>query len=466
MKKISQYLYITLFLAILLLPLLGMTFYQNRAKPEKRILATLPKWQENGLWNQNYLSQLGDYYTDHFAFRSEVVEANAVLSNVLGMSGQDAVIRGKEGFLFYKDSLDSYLGKTVLDERQLFSTVRMLELMEEYSAQQGVRFVFTVAPNKNTLYPQYMPYYYQKMSAESDLDRLTKRLDKSTVPYVDLKKAFLEQDEVLYHKLDSHWNNKGAALAMSSILDNLAQEHVDYGAISYTERKDFEGDLYGMVFPHGQKKDTNIYYQKEFGFSYDDGFRSVEDIAVHTVHESKDGTAVVFRDSFGNSLLPFLAEEYKDAFFSRAVPYQIDLIEKRAADTLIFEIVERHLQNLAAQLPVMPAPIREFNEWDQRELQVGQTMDVIEEGSYLKIAGVLPKASLDVDSEIYVRCISSQVTTVYEAFPLNGEKKDVYGYGLSIPVDNFKNDTYVFELLTKKDGEFISSGYLKTYNIE
>lgn len=464
-KNTASVLYIALFFLMIALPLAGMGFYRNRSAAEKRILANFPELQEEGDWNWEYLSQLGDWFTDHFAFRTELAQAHSTTQKVLfGMSGEDSVICGRDGYLFYKDSLDDYLGRDTMDERERYAALRYLELIQEYAASQGADFVFTIAPNKNTLYPEYMPYYYRKIEESGEMEWLETALKESSVLYADLRKVFEGQSKVMYHKLDSHWNNEGAALAMEAILDAIGREHTSYDQVPYESRKDFEGDLYGMLYPLGTQKDQNIYYQKEFGFSYGEGFRSTEDMRVRTENPAKHGKAVVFRDSFGNSLLPFLAEEFESALFCRDTPYPVEEVEKEGADVLIFELVERHLNLLAKEAPVMAAPVRDFQEWGQEEVRSGQTMEAVREGGYLKITGELSESCLDIDSPIYVRCISQQDTKVFEAFPLSKtEQEDAYGFGLSIRDGELEEGTYIMEVLTKRDGVWITSGYINTY---
>lgn len=39
---------------------------------------------------------------------------------------------------------------------------------------------------------------------------------------------FKNVNKRVYHKLDTHWNNEGAAMACGWILDNLGKSHYDY----------------------------------------------------------------------------------------------------------------------------------------------------------------------------------------------------------------------------------------------
>lgn len=93
-------------------------------------------------------------------------------------------------------------------------------------------------------------------------------------------------------------------------------------------------------------------------YRYTSSFRSEEDITITTENDRGSGRLLMFRDSFGNAVLPFFAEAFREAEFSRAVPYRLDLTAARQADGVVVEIVERNLPDLTVRAPVMPAPRR------------------------------------------------------------------------------------------------------------
>ena len=47
------------------------------------------------------------------------------------------------------------------------------------------------------------------------------------------------------------------------------------------------------------------------------------DPRITTVNPVKEGSLVMYRDSFGNALLPYMADAYANAYFSRGIPYQL-----------------------------------------------------------------------------------------------------------------------------------------------
>lgn len=88
-----------------------------------------------------WLSQAGDYFQEHFAFRNELVTGNALLhGRLLETSTADGVIQGKNGWLYYKDSLDDYLGQDLLSDRSLFNIAHMLSMSPAGPGGKGSEF--------------------------------------------------------------------------------------------------------------------------------------------------------------------------------------------------------------------------------------------------------------------------------------------------------------------------------------
>lgn len=107
--KIYKICYIAIFLIIIAFPLVGLIWYQEPEITENKVLAQKPELVADGGLNINYFADLEAYYSDHFAYRQEMVTANAVVkSNVFSESSEDLAIVGKEGWLYLKVSLEDY----------------------------------------------------------------------------------------------------------------------------------------------------------------------------------------------------------------------------------------------------------------------------------------------------------------------------------------------------------------------
>ena len=456
MKK-WNILYGVLFFGICLVPSLGMALNGTQESSENRTLAEFPSLVTEEGVNVNFLSDAGDYFQDHFGFRKELVTANAVLNGkALGVSTADGVIQGTDGWLYYKDSLGDYLGTELLSERGLFNIAHTLSMVQKNLEGKGIQFLFTVAPNKNTLYGENMPYYDSLVvTKENNLTRLKPLLEKEGVHYTDLKEAFLKEKEILYHKRDSHWNNKGAAMAAELLLNDLSKEHDSYKEEPYTVRRDFEGDLDKMLYPGALTLEDEIYYDKLMTFAYVGEVESNFDPKITTVNPVKSGSLVMYRDSFGNTLLPFFADAFANAYFSRGVPYQMsnDIAAQRG-DTVIVERAERFLGNMAENPPVLEASLAlPVGELQKEILEGAANVAMIRQGLFFQFSGSIPEAYLDTDTRIYLR-FNGEMT--YEAFPrtiiLEDGSREDGGFVLYLSTDKLPEAENDLEILTEQNG--------------
>lgn len=459
MKK-GKLIYCILFFAICLCPSLGMLVTKQETSSENRQLSEFPSPKtEEGKINVEWLSQAGDYFQEHFAFRNELVTGNALLhGRLLETSTADGVIQGKNGWLYYKDSLDDYLGQDLLSDRSLFNIAHMLSMTQQALEEKGVNFLFTIAPNKNSLYGDNMPYYDKlKVSDQTNRENLESWLTTEKVAYADLYQALMEEDEVLYHARDSHWNNKGAALAADVLMDALGKNHDSYEGESYTVRRDYTGDLDTMLYPLASTADDEIYYDKETTYATVEEIQSNFDPRITTVNPVKEGSLVMYRDSFGNALLPYMADAYANAYFSRGIPYQLMDVETHSADTVIIERAERFLPEMSQFPPVLTA--KEISLTEDQELQGSDgavDVKIKPQGMTAQLSGRIKEGLLDTDSRIYLKVNGS----VYEAFPMDVKVKenlDDNGFCLYLPSELVAADGNDVEILIEKDN--------KIYNI-
>lgn len=414
-KQIGYYLFLAAFLVLSLCPFAGMLFTGASAARANEVLTAKPSFtNKDGTFNFNCLNDLSDYFADHFAFRQELITAEAGLeAAVFGTSASEEVLLGKEGWLYYRVTLDDYQGQNLFTERESFAAARCLSLMDEYAAQNGTQLLFTVVPNKNALYPQSMPSFAVKNTQPGNPERLGKALQAEGVAYLDLYVVLSSQEVQLYQRLDSHWNNLGAALAHDAIMTSLGiPSEPYYDPAKFTVSETHEGDLYAMLYPAGTEKDIQYLPAWEWSFTYDKPIRSAEDQTIRTSCAGKQVSLLMFRDSFGNTLYPFMAESFGTACFSRAMPYDLTTADAENADVIVIEIVQRNLRWLIERAPILPAPVREVTP-PQTVTDLSFTC-TCEKGSgdLFCYTGSLG-SPIDPTSPIYLLCDG----TVYEASP-------------------------------------------------
>ena len=468
-KKIGSILFVIIFFLICLFPLIGMLVYEEPENTENKALVVAPEFIKENHINIYFLKEYSEFFCEHFAGRQELVTANALIQGkVFKVSSEDIVIVGKDGWLFYENSLNDYLGINTASERGIHNIGTTLSLVDEYVKNQGKTFIFTVAPNKNSLYPEYMPYNYVKASDNNNLTKLEKEIEKNNITYIDLKNIFLTQEEILYHKGDSHWNNKGAALAHNYLMKATNYSYTDFSQEEYVINSKFQGDLDKILYQLARHEEKE--YEYSFSYNYLTEIKDTSDFIINTVNEEKEGSLVMFRDSFGNTLLPFMAEEYGNGYFSRCIPYRIDYVKTNNADTCIIEIVERNLNTFQKSAPIMPAPRRDIGKADFSYTSSITSFESSNFENYTKINGVLDELCMDVDSEIYIRIVNDNQIYTYEAFPVY--EKDItkvtcdYGYVAYLDNINIQSGKYEVEVITRKDGKLMTTGNVGNITIE
>lgn len=354
MKKRSNIFYVVLCFVISLIPFVCMTFARTDTTLEKRELAKFPSLIEDGKYNFDILEQLGDYFNDHFAFKPQMVAADAKLLDLFGTSSVDSVIRGTDGWLYYTSTVYDYSGYNTMSDRFAYNVAHTLAQTQQFVEANGGKFAYVVAPNKNSLYPEHMPYYLPMVDDENNMDLIRKHLNAMNVNFVDLFPVFDAEEEELYLHRDSHWNNKGALLAYNTIMDNLGVEHEDYSSAPYTQAETEYGDLGNMLYGVAAEPEMNYYYDIEELYTLTRPMESVEDPFIQTKNESGEGSLVMYRDSFTNAMLPFFANEYANAVFNRGQPYAVEMnMQMYKADTVIIEVGERGNVVLGYQPPVL-----------------------------------------------------------------------------------------------------------------
>lgn len=399
MKTSIKQIFCILLLVLCLLPLAVFVIAGPSAPGANERLAAKPRLTAGGSLNFDVLSDTADYFAGHFGLRQELITANAAAdAAIFRESATPEVLLGTDGWLYYADALADYTGSDPMTARQLWCAARNLALMQEYAQTQGADFLFVCAPNKNTIYPAYMPAQDARADGPSDLDRLEALLDAQGVAFCDVRQPLLGAQELTYYRTDSHWNGYGSALACDAILAAL-------GRGSALAEEDFSlqphtGDLYQMLYPASKKQEQSLRLTRARNFQYDGAVRGADDQLIRTESDGS-GALLAFRDSFGNALHADLAEAFRTAVFSRSMPYDLSLMQSAQPDTVLVELVERNLRWLASRPPLLPAPEREAPEAQHGTQTVSVWQSSSSYDGLLVYTGTFDTLTPDEDASVY-----------------------------------------------------------------
>lgn len=437
MKKFAM-VFIVVCMALCLIPSVGMLFFPTTESTENRAMAEPPQLiTEEGTLNKAFFQDFEKYFNERIALRNQLVYTDAkIQTSVFHESNVSGVISGKNDWLYYSSTLNDYLGTDVMSDRELYNLAHNFSVVQDYLEERDIDFVLTIPPNKNTLYGENMPYYASYIVDPDHSGKLlAPYLSEQGVSYLDLFELFEGQNETLYLLRDSHWNMKGACLAYNAIMDELELEHNDYSDKEPTVVKNENGDLNKMLYSFYGELEENYSYDMADTYTYGNDVSSVEDGWIITENQNGSGILLMFRDSFANTLIPFMSNEFKTAYYSKGEPNAMErFVETYTPDCVVIEKVERNISNYLNDPPIITMPKAEL----PSNITIASTDTTVEleaclnDVNYYKLCGILDNERIQDDSEIFV----SVDGIVYRAYQ-TGED----GFCLYLKKSEFANTT-------------------------
>ena len=460
-KKCFVVAYILLIAAACSLPFIGMILGWGAKSTENRTMSGLPDLytaEEDKIDpNLNYTSELGEYYSDNFGFRQELVTANSWLNEtVFGRSSNEKTIVGKNGWYYLSETTDDYTGVSAFSDRGIYRLQKTLDLMNEYSEEGNITFVFFVVPNKNSIYPEYMPWNIKVSSSPSNLDRLNKAM-RARLYYLDIKsvlvKSAKDRTRYIYLKNDSHWNNIGALAAYNALQDNLNLriKKYDYMPIDesklYISQNDISGDLTTMLYPSLLKTDIQYELGLPKNFSSTKPLTNMMDPEINTTCQGRYYNIIWYRDSFFNAFIPINSNAFAKARYTRTAktsPYDLNAAKTGDYNIAVIEIAERNLPNVLYSAPIMDAPRVNSPAVTRRRYAVQHCSFVDDGESFIFDGEIGDWAEIGNESNIYIELRDSKDKSFYyEAFPIrSGDAYADNGFSAHISKYNLKNDQY------------------------
>lgn len=455
MNKLFYRAFIALFIAIIILPLVLMPWAHNTAV-ENRPLASFPQFMVNGRVNMAFTSQLEDYFQDHFFGRTAMIDGyNRAVQALFGQSGNAKVIAGREGWLYLEEAAGDYSGEARLDQGDMRRLILTLEQVQETLKSNGKTFIICIAPNKSTIYPQYMPAHYRRAAGDGNLERLM----GSGLNTVDLRPLLAGQEALLYYQSDSHWNNTGARLAARTLLEAIPQ--LDSNAIFSWEDAPWEpveitGDLAHMLYPADTPGEADRQFADALpAYDYIGRFRTLDDLNITTQGGKSPLKLFMMRDSFAQALIPYMGNAFSQAHFTRKMPLPLADEAVGDADVVVLEMAERRLGELLQGAPQLPAPVRPA--FSAADATRAARVYAAKEGSYTRVYGWCGDAPANLsDVQVMVEGAGAwQAFPLWESALLPGDEQPG---AFSLLLDPLPAGVYTVHIRQTGDTQLLHSG--------
>lgn len=320
--------------ALIFLAFIGAFFILNLVLPdrqfseqENRYLQMRPEFSFKSLFSGDYTSKFETYTTDQFTFRDEWITLKAASELALGKQENNDVHLCENGTLIedFKRPENS-----VLDSN--------MSALNTLVGNTDAKVYFALIPDKSDLYSSLLP---KNVPNDSEKEVIDYCYGQSNATNVDMYSALsVHKDEYIFYRTDHHWTSLGAYYGLSALAESMG---LPCPALdSYTDRHVVSEEFYGTTWsssgfswvdpdtmetfvnaPEGLKVTSYPQGSPVEGKLYDFSFLEKKDKysmfmggncpmhVIETGNEDKP-SLLILRDSYMDSLIPFLLDDFSE----------------------------------------------------------------------------------------------------------------------------------------------------------
>lgn len=312
---------------------------------ENRMLATMPRLSAESLINGEFSKGFSSFCADRFPLRTAWLTLNSSFELGLGKLEAGGVMLGADQNLIKRLEYGD-LGK-------LEDNLRAIDSLCQYAESKGGEGVFFCAPRSVDVLESYCPPFFDPEKSGEVWKRV-----KSAVTVTDELRARADSGEYVFYKTDHHWTTLGAYYAYRQLgeqlgfdpypLSDFTAEAVceDFLGTSYSSSlmpfvsQDtitayrYEGDGNIRVTDALTEKSLSLYHRDALKGSSKYDFFLGGNRALLRIESKDKPRLILVKDSFANSLIPFLARHFNiDAVDPRYLREPFDAVFTRLCDS-------------------------------------------------------------------------------------------------------------------------------------
>ena len=326
MKKSSKLITV---LVVLLVLILNICFIFSKKKDfselENRYLEEKPKFKISELFSGDYIKNMENYLNDHFPLRNTFMKIKTKTDKILGKKEINNIYLGKE-----------YLLERYNKPNNSDKIIKKLDYF--YNELNYVNINLMLVPTSISLYNDKLPMFSYTEDELKEINYIYDNIKFNSINVYDIIKENSKYYQ-MYYKLDHHWTTYAAYYAYQLYCENNNIEYINLNKFNIEKvTDDFKGTLYSKVLDDSYepdsiylfsldntdytveyldtKKTTNSLYELSYLDKKDkyslflDNNHSMIKITNNNLKNNKK--LVVIKDSYANSMIPFLTNHYKE----------------------------------------------------------------------------------------------------------------------------------------------------------
>ncbi len=329
--------------------------WQDLPSAEKRLLADAPK--VTSVQNLvDYPRAAEQYINDHYFSRNRLTAFYySIRIHLLKEIYFPSVVLGKEKWLYFsgESNLDDYQRANPFTDKQMNRLKQYLDSLNQELKMRGVTFLVVIAPDKEGIYPENLPDDIRPIGNKSRLDYLIEYFNQhADTKLIDLRPALLnaKTKRQVYYRSDTHWNDYGTLAVYQTLLNLLEPRYPVLQAHQLDEYtvqpQDWSGDLTNfLALQRGFAEQTDVLIPS-FALQAREIPTNIDTMKVYEVADNRLPRMMLYHDSFGLELIPFLAEHFQRSIYRSTRDVDLALVSHEKADIVILEVVERWLDKL------------------------------------------------------------------------------------------------------------------------
>ncbi|NLX83808.1 MAG: hypothetical protein GXZ04_08385 [Clostridiales bacterium] len=321
-KILKAPLFILIIVMMLLLAALGVILPDKSiSQLENRPLMSFPVLSFSQISNGRWMSQAEDYINDQLPLRDAFIQLNLLKERMLLKTETNGVVRGMGDRLFG-------------DIRQINSQdlEKSVNALGQFVQKHNLPFIFVMVPPSSLMYPDALPAFYPLADPLIAIEQAIKQ--HPAIDYLSVKSVLLleNQTQMTHYRTDHHLTAAGAKIVYQALVKRLGlREDIQDAEVMTVDG--FTGSYYARAPYPFLKKDALSYYDVK-NITLDINGVRMPGLADKTLLDSpnkyhallynnpglltlsnKEGerdSALVFKDSNANAILPLLARHYQN----------------------------------------------------------------------------------------------------------------------------------------------------------